>query len=786
MLKLEGARSTVEDVGGEENKTEIFQEESNETGSDPSTKSVATYDDTPANTDVISDEKEFLEEEVKFDSNGNQTETQSGHSRALAASMMSYYEEEIIEDDDLIEEEVIDDDGDDDEFEEEIVEEFVDENDLPRAEDEQKYNDDDPNRYEQADASAVEKQNTPVYQFTPEDRTRQTGKNIRVANAADADDANNNIPIKQLRQEISEADVNSPLYAVHGGLAATVDAENQQQQLRGEKPPSNKLLMKREPSPSSCWYWILCIILFGLIGAGAGFGYWLTTRDGYKISTILPPTRTRPPTAAPSTGVSSYFDNVQGGECNFDGVANPNPIDQCLCFGEIVMIEPDVRERYQYNLENFIPTHFENYEDDISSCSPRNQALVWISSGDDAELTTAQRTQRYALATIFASLSGTQWYRNTNWLTYGSSCTWFGITCIEDFVTELVLDGNNLVGMLPSEVSLLVRLRTFMVARNQIGGTIPVSLFTVQALVTVDVSFNSMTGVIPPTVGDALSLNSLNVKNNSLSGRLTKRIGEAKNLGYLDLKSNKFVSELPMELFNLKQMIELNIGDNQFEGTISQEISKLNVLNRLTLGPNLFIGTIPSTISSLSSLTYLSARGIKGLSGRIPAEFGFRLTNLKEIVISDTNIEGNIDTSFGMLPNLETLEFSKNQLRSVIPSELGNLKSLVTLNLEQNFLDGQIPDTIGNISSLQQLRLNNNLLEGGIPISFSNLRFLETIQLEVNRLEDRVEDGICNLRKERLVVFEVDCPIEIESATGIEIFGVVCQVPECCTKCVLQ
>lgn len=63
---------------------------------------------------------------------------------------------------------------------------------------------------------------------------------------------------------------------------------------------------------------------------------------------------------------------------------------------------------------------------------------------------------------------------------------------------------------------------------------------------------------------------------------------------------------------------------------------------------------------------------------------------------------------------------------------------------------------------------------------------VETIQLEVNRLEDRVEDGICNLRKERLVVFEVDCPIEIESATGIEIFGVVCQVPECCTKCVLQ
>jgi hypothetical protein len=60
------------------------------------------------------------------------------------------------------------------------------------------------------------------------------------------------------------------------------------------------------------------------------------------------------------------------------------------------------------------------------------------------------------------------------------------------------------------------------------------------------------------------------------------------------------------------------------------------------------------------------------------------------------------------------------------------------------------------------------------------------MQLEANRLKDRVEDKICDLRKDRLDVFVVDCPIEIESATGVEIFGVVCEIPECCTKCVLQ
>ena len=64
--------------------------------------------------------------------------------------------------------------------------------------------------------------------------------------------------------------------------------------------------------------------------------------------------------------------------------------------------------------------------------------------------------------------------------------------------------------------------------------------------------------------------------------------------------------------------------------------------------------------------------------------------------------------------------------------------------------------------------------------------FIDTMRLEANRLEDRVADGICDLRKDVLNVFVVDCPIEIECASGTEIFGVVCEIPECCTECILQ
>lgn len=699
--------------------------------------------------DVIS--PEVAAEEISLKDEG------SGRSESHTnRSNNSIWEEEVVEDDESIEEEVLDDDG---EFEEEYVEEeYVEESEYFTQKDE----------YENEKVENEVDSDGPASTGAASDKGELPGsESIAGSNATTTSHSNAN-----------------------DRLISRRDIENQQQ-VQGYQPqPNATALVKRPPekglpSPNSCWYWAICLVLVLLVGAGAGGGYWLTTRDGVDVSILNSSSRTSPPTTAPSVSVSTEFDAVKG-VCDFRDALYPNPIDQCLCFGEIVMIETDVRDRYLHNLEYFIPNYFEDYNEDISSCSPKNQALVWISSGDDAQLTETQRSQKFALATIYASLGGSKWKNNTNWLDGQDVCTWHGVLCRQDYVTELVLDENNLNGVLPSELSLLEKLLFLMVARNKISGPIPVSLFSIETLGTVDVGFNSITGVIPPSIENAVSLNSLNVEFNAMSGRLTKNIGKASNLGYLNLKSNQFASDMPMELFNLKQMKHLEIGGNKFIGTIPDEISNLKRLEVLTLGPNLFTGTIPPTISLLEQLRYLSIRGVEGLRGSIPAEFGFHLSKLEEITISETGVSGNIDTSFGSLPALTALDFSKNQLRSLIPSELGNLLNLVSLDLGHNFLYGPIPDTFGGISALQRIQLNDNLLQGGIPIALGNLKSLETIRLEANRLEDRVADEICDLREDGLKIFVVDCPIEIRGDSGIETFGVVCKVPECCTECMLQ
>jgi len=685
-------------------------------------------------------------------------------SQDRGVSTASFWEEEVVEDDEeLLEEEVLDDD-DDDEYSEEILEEVVGESEF----------------FKQKDIEDNEYENQKEENEDDSDGPDEPDEPVSTGAASETE---------EIAQRESIADRSTSGEDVDDRSDLQGDVENQQQvQVYKPQPITNLVERTPEkplPSPSSCLYWILCLVLFGLIGAGTGVGYWLTTRDGDDLPISNSSPRTSPPTMAPSLPVSTEFDAPQG-ECNFDGLPYPNPIDQCICSGEISVIEEDIRTRYDHNLKFFIAEYFSDYNDDISSCSPINQALVWISSGNDVQLTRTQRAQKFALAVVYASMGGTQWSNNSNWLANEDVCTWFGVSCAQEYVTELVLGDNNLIGMLPSELSLLESLQFLMVARNKISGPMPVSLFSIQTLGTMDVGFNSITGVIPPAVGSAISLNSLNVEFNSMSGRLTKSIGKTSNLGYLNLRSNQFASELPVELFDLQNLRHLDVGDNEFSGTIPDGISKLNSIEVLAIGPNMFTGTIPSSISSLNQLIHLSISGNEGLTGRIPAAFGFQLSSLEEIIISETSVSGNIDTSFGSLPSLKLINFSKNQLRSVIPSELGNLVNLVTLDLGHNFLDGQIPDTIGNISTLQEIRLNDNLLQGGIPVSFSNLSSLEIMRLEENRLEDRVADEICLLREDFLNVFVVDCPIEITGDSGIEIFGVVCKVPECCTECMLQ
>ena len=78
-----------------------------------------------------------------------------------------------------------------------------------------------------------------------------------------------------------------------------------------------------------------------------------------------------------------------------------------------------------------------------------------------------------ALVDLYNSTNGSSWTNNTNWLTSQPVSTWYGITVTNGRVTEIDLDANNVVGVLPSEIGDLDSLISIQFWNNGLSGSLP-------------------------------------------------------------------------------------------------------------------------------------------------------------------------------------------------------------------------------------------------------------------------------------------------------------------------
>lgn len=290
-----------------------------------------------------------------------------------------------------------------------------------------------------------------------------------------------------------------------------------------------------------------------------------------------------------------------------------------------------------------------------------------------------------ALVAFYNATDGANWNTRTNWLSSAALDTWYGVTTDGDGrVMEIVLEGNDLNGILPAELGDLDKLKRLTLTDNRLSGEIPVELYNLTELTTLELGLNELSGTIPAEIGN-----------------LT-------NLLFLTLHDNEISGTLPAEIGALDKLVSLYVGSNQLTGPIPSEISGLVSLLGFDFVGNDLSGTFPMELTTLSSLTFL------------------RLTL--------TNLEGEIPAEIGLLTNLQQLELANNNLEGGIPLEMGNLTKMISLSLHYNGLSGEIPVEITNLSDLQILSLNRNQLSGSLPAGFSNLSKLTTLFLEENLL----------------------------------------------------
>jgi hypothetical protein len=123
----------------------------------------------------------------------------------------------------------------------------------------------------------------------------------------------------------------------------------------------------------------------------------------------------------------------------------------------------------------------------------------------------AKKIQRYALATVFLSTNGASWNDNSTWMSDEDECGWYnnGISlCTHGSVEALSLWDNNLVGNIPNELALLtnmskssvVWLLVVMIMLSCVFHCTLMLACHIHSTADLNLSGNNLTGMIPSQI----------------------------------------------------------------------------------------------------------------------------------------------------------------------------------------------------------------------------------------------------------------------------------------------
>ncbi len=356
-------------------------------------------------------------------------------------------------------------------------------------------------------------------------------------------------------------------------------------------------------------------------------------------------------------------------------------------------------------------------------------------------------SDRAALVALYNATNGANWTNNKNWLSDAPMRYWYGVTTDRGGrVTVLSLEGNQLSGEIPLDLSNLSHLAYLKLHENRLSGQIPPQLGLLTYLVTLNLYQNQLTGQIPPQLGNLTYLVYLKLYENRLSGQIPPELGNLTYLVTLNLYQNQLSGQIPPELGNLSYLWTLYLYQNQLSGQIPPELGNLSSMRYLALNENVLSGEIPRELGNLSSLVYLYLWGNR-LSGGIPPEFG-SLAYLESLSLGENQLTGCVPWELGYIEDKSVVGYRFCSGSDQMPAgttPASDRAALVALyrdtdgpNWKQN--GGWLSEaptgqwfgvtTNGN-GRVIELDLDANWLDGEIPPELGELSYLRTLSLRV-------------------------------------------------------
>ncbi|KAK2663764.1 hypothetical protein Ddye_002338 [Dipteronia dyeriana] len=161
-------------------------------------------------------------------------------------------------------------------------------------------------------------------------------------------------------------------------------------------------------------------------------------------------------------------------------------------------------------------------------------------------------------------------YQNWGWNTSSDPCNdrWAGVTCDTRLqsVRKIVLDGFNLSGTLDaSSVCMTKSLAVLSLEGNNVAGEIPEEISNCKQLTHLSVSDNQFSGAIPVSLSQSSNLKRLDVSNNNLSGELLDFSRISGLVGFL-AENNNLSGRIPD--FSFSNLMQFNVSNNRLSGPI--------------------------------------------------------------------------------------------------------------------------------------------------------------------------------------------------------------------------
>lgn len=224
-------------------------------------------------------------------------------------------------------------------------------------------------------------------------------------------------------------------------------------------------------------------------------------------------------------------------------------------------------------------------------------------------LTHAQisKSEKRALLDLYNSTNGDFW--TNSWNLNVSPNGWHGVTIEDDHVVSIILNNNNLQGVMHKSIEALKYLERLDLAFNKLTGELPNEITELRKLRVLKLEMNRLKGTLPKNFDNLIALEELILFNNMLEGNIPENIGKAKNLKIINLSSNFFSGGLPKSVENLNRLESLELFGNKLAGQIDVDLGKLKNLSELVLAYNKFEGAVPESVQNLTQLQFVQLQG---------------------------------------------------------------------------------------------------------------------------------------------------------------------------------